>query len=78
MKRRVFQTKEFIANPNYGEDVDCKVNKWILENPNYEIIDIKYSVSHDVNNALIIYKTYIEIPEEASNDNTGNVKITVE
>ena len=60
----VIKVKEII---NYQEAQDRKINEWLEENTNIEIIDIKYSVgtfqesssvggSEAYSGALIIYK----------------------
>ena len=58
-KRRVIKTKEFHANLSTGKGVDEEINKFLLDNLDYEFIDIKYNASAEYSDALLIYKTYV-------------------
>lgn len=47
----MYQVKEFCNQYN----IETEVNKWLSENTEIKIIDIKYSANENSSNVLVIY-----------------------
>ena len=78
----IYKTKEFIVRGNYYNDIniDDKINKFLEENANIKVINIKYMSGSIADSsefyvrALLIYKEPIVSPllsEEEYNDLFG-------
>lgn len=55
------KTREFWTSIRYGENIDDKINDFVKENPDIEIVDIKYQTVASkeyiiLTSALVIYK----------------------
>lgn len=55
------KTREFWTSIRYGENIDDEINDFVKENPDIEIVDIKYQTVASkeyiiLTSALVMYK----------------------